>query len=201
MGREIKFRAWSDKLGKYYNQGAVYTLELLAQELNGGFLEAQGGSDVYVFEQYTGLKDINGKEIYEGDIICSKYHSGAYEVVFGDMEDSDNDGYFYLGWAAKSKDGDLYSLYDFTADEVVGNIHQVKELSPLIKDKEVRRALRYWAKVMEVETVEYDSYWHSFRRDNSTICFKDIDDVYFPLEDGKDYTITELCGEDEDNGE
>ena len=69
---------------------------------------------------------------------------------------------------------------------------------PLIKDEEIRRALRYWADVMEVDTVEYDSYWHSFRRDNSTICFRDIDDSYFPLEDGKDYTIAELCGEDRD---
>lgn len=70
---------------------------------------------------------------------------------------------------------------------------------PLIKDEKVRKAIRAWAEVMEIETVEYDDYWQSFRRDNSTICFRDIDDCYFDkLEDNKDYNIAELCGEEEE---
>ena len=73
-----------------------------------------------------------------------------------------------------------------------------KPAEPLIKDEKIRKAVRAWADVMEIETVEFDEYWQSFRRDNSTICFRDIDDYFFKyLEDGKDYTIAELCGEEE----
>ena len=57
MSREIKFRAW-DK-----------TLKVMA----GPFVFGQmvGPTDVFEFLQYTGLKDKNGKEIYEGDVVRS----------------------------------------------------------------------------------------------------------------------------------
>ena len=81
-----------------------------------------------IFERYTGLKDNNGKEIYEGDIIHSDHFDTYYEVFFGNMEDSDCDGYLYLGWAVKRRYGEPLSLDDFTMDEVVGNIHENPEL-------------------------------------------------------------------------
>lgn len=70
---------------------------------------------------------------------------------------------------------------------------------PLIKDEKIRKAVRAWAEASETETVEYDKYWVSFRRDDKTIGFKDVDRCmgFFGLEDGKDYTIDELCGEEE----
>lgn len=70
---------------------------------------------------------------------------------------------------------------------------------PLIKDEKIRKAVRAWAEANEIETVEYDEYWVSFRRDDKTISFKDEDRRlgFYELENSKDYTIDELCGDEE----
>ena len=70
---------------------------------------------------------------------------------------------------------------------------------PLIKDEKIRKAVRAWAEANEIETVEYDEYWVSFRRDDKTISFKDEDRClgFYGLENSRDYTIDELCGEGE----
>ena len=75
-----------------------------------------------------------------------------------------------------------------------------KPKEPLIKDKKVRKAVRAWAEANEIITVEYDEYWVSFRRDDKTISFKDYDRClgFYELENSRDYSIAELCGEEEE---
>ena len=68
---------------------------------------------------------------------------------------------------------------------------------PLIKDEKVRKAVRAWAEANGLEddyTVKYCSISFTLTSWQADIEFnKNIED----LEEGKEYTITELCGEDE----
>jgi len=77
--REIKFRAWD-----FQNNSMFYPHEIYFDGglKNIGALDAmanyiENGRPRFVLMQYTGLKDKNGKEIYEGDIIVVRVlHDG-----------------------------------------------------------------------------------------------------------------------------
>ena len=64
--REIKFRVW-DNVEKEFMTGWK-TSQLVIRPLSGRVTDGATVPDVKL-SQYTGLKDKNGKEIYEGDIL------------------------------------------------------------------------------------------------------------------------------------
>ena len=115
--REIKFRAW-DEIGKCYRSHEdPLTIQMLVfkQQLERG-----------VLEQFTGLHDKNGKEIYEGDIVRGTTEYFVTEVtgviVFGGMafNASNNNGWFFTVTSPE--------IQQLSELEVIGNIHENPDL-------------------------------------------------------------------------
>lgn len=128
--KELKFRVWDKERECYLDRSELagitpdgkYILYIEEEEISK--LEIEGN---YVVEQYTGLKDKNGKEIYENDIVeyttlyCgnTKRHRKAVEWkewYSDDFGEPLNIGYFNLSECM----------------EVIGNVHEsnMEELCP-----------------------------------------------------------------------
>ena len=116
MKRKIKFRAW-DKKEKVMSQW---------HHLGSSFLVKYQG-DRYVYMQYTGLKDKNGKEIYESDIVKICHWNGDKtnrEWVIGEIYWDEKSLQFSYRPPTPLKD--LYG--DSQYYEVIGNIYEQPNL-------------------------------------------------------------------------
>ena len=134
MQREIKFRAWDKTLKKWLSPDGV------RMSISGKLMLATTGSLVdfgreVELMQYTGLKDRNGKEIYEGDILLLPTYpsesnpngepdTGVVEFIAG-----------AFGWRYYSSRGELTDQFEsfllwngesdnLLEEEVIGNKYE-----------------------------------------------------------------------------
>lgn len=142
MSREIKFRAWdsllkemmaADKLAITIRDGKLSYLSYKPDantELTslGRYLDTKR----YHLMQCTGLKDKNGKEIYEGDIVraqsnfcsnCEEPTKFEHYVIEYSSECADMCGFVYA-----RKNGSLHCNPKKETFEVIGNIYENLEL-------------------------------------------------------------------------
>lgn len=129
--REIKFRAWNptDKQMRYEG------FHLTSKGKPFWYTDNEANGIKYdvplpiadVLMQYTGLKDKNGKEIYEGDIL----KGGAVVEYFNDLGwdggGSNHPGFFCSKWFEYNHDMEYHSGFD-DETEVIGNIYENPKL-------------------------------------------------------------------------
>jgi|TARA_R110000824_G_scaffold20119_1_gene76406 uncharacterized phage protein (TIGR01671 family) len=131
--REIKFRVWtinnawySEKNVMYYEPSTIDSVHLI-HNLNDEFSRQK--EDGFVLMQYTGLKDKNGKEIYEGDVVkgisfYNKNNKNPYSTQLVEWKDVDEN--------SEGKNN-AYSGFNFWINnpielEIIGNIYENPEL-------------------------------------------------------------------------
>ena len=127
MNREIKFRAWDKKNKEMINDIAIYPeYDWVVQSDNDALCERERAEDgQIILMQYTGLKDKNGKEIYEGDIVKfdTTWNEKDWENIIGEVRF--NEGCFVI----TDKNGNHYEEVRHTDEiEIIGNIYENKEL-------------------------------------------------------------------------
>ena len=112
--KEIKVRAWT---------GSAYLYDVVPIFASNHIIESHPLAgfklrEVECFELYTGLKDKNGVDIYEGDVVKDQWKN-IHEIVF-------EDGSFY----AKNKDPEesINPYHEEAIIKVIGNIYENPEL-------------------------------------------------------------------------
>jgi uncharacterized phage protein (TIGR01671 family) len=134
MSRELKFRAWDKTRIRYDVTGFEHGLK---NEMDGVFIDGNCFSlskGKAIVMQYTGLKDENGKEIYEGDILEFSNASGMEDGVCVVAWDAES-----LAWYIENYEADIYTeLYNITSPaniRIVGNIYENQELAqPMLSE-------------------------------------------------------------------
>ena len=126
MKREITFRAWDGKTMNYSPPISTYDASV-----NDEFYYSESGQSKLTFNQYSGLKDKNEKEIFEGDIIHFKanYSSKRNGWLKG-IVIYDENNYYKLSIKVGY---DIYEVGEETDEfpytcEVLGNIYESPSL-------------------------------------------------------------------------
>ncbi|MEN2305578.1 YopX family protein [Lactiplantibacillus plantarum] len=128
----IKFRAWYMPFGKY---GAMQ--EMVYSRASHILALAETEPEKYIPEQFTGLKDVDGMEIYVGDVVqpvrvienCPELNNWISRV--GKPFLVKNRNYVHGKWIARSVADKGFGVDDWNLGPellIVGNVHENPEL-------------------------------------------------------------------------
>lgn len=134
--RELKFRAWDKTENRMarnvedllFNSKGLYGVVLNHM----GFAFRRRVKDV-ILEQYTGLKDKNGKEIYEGDVVRTHFSFGHEVTQEPFVIKWNKERAMFEGSKPKPLENDYLVTFSFFPEqrflyEIIGNIHENPEL-------------------------------------------------------------------------
>jgi len=132
--KEIKFRVWDKKRKRMLTNGICvgfgingqYVLDADDRNWEGDItwiyeknITNNLSPDDFVIMQYTGLKDRDGCEIYEGDLVELITLEGVYEIVYNE---------YYARFVCRNiKDDGGGSLFEGVVKRVIGNIYETKD--------------------------------------------------------------------------
>lgn len=123
MGREIKFRAWDKEKNEMFN--SPIEIEHLGSWFDAHLPGSLADKENIVIEQYTGLKDKNGVDIYEGDILYS--NNVYYKIQWENGKAVEI--YILNKHKYKPELTEMYFLFHvINSIEIGGNIHENPEL-------------------------------------------------------------------------
>ena len=96
--------------------------------------------------------------------------------------------------------GDYNKTY-YSLSELNDEWEDYKPKELLIQNEKIRKAVRAWAEANEISQAQFDRYTSGFSASdagNNFLSMISFDGFVFNCEDGKYYTIDELCGEEEE---
>ena len=118
--KKTKFRSWDSKLLKFNYFNLFNVIGSVSDEVK------------LTIQQYTGLKDKNGKEIYEGDLYKTIYLNPVYQIFFYNGAVCGGkalNNCSPINWTVDEDDLEIIQDNFTSCIEVIGNIYETPSTS------------------------------------------------------------------------